>query len=372
VRGLLGIVLAISAAFACVPQSPETAPNPTPLSVESTKREIATLFRQRTSALAKADLAGYQRTFELTRLALRRCLMDEFEIGSRLGASNIGFLEIGKIELYGDYLRAYVNEGFGYQRLYFRKGDGSWIQTEPKDDELGGERTKVVDGLQVAYWGIDEDVIDVLAKSAVQARTMVLENLLSAQSRQPFAIRFYPTRGAAGVVKCSLVGMALINTPGDPFIRFYLYSFDAAGTALTPETVTFLQHEGLHWAQDQYLPAISVRLPWFLAEGWPDYVGQSRSLPEIKYAVCTTPTPTFKQLSDGPPAAPQELFVQYYAFANTMVEFLFAKFGREAYPRLLTAYKDSVNAEVNFPKVLGATPAQFYDGWLTFAKTKYC
>jgi len=376
-RRLLGLVLAVMAVAACsaAPAPPSSAPPTTAAAqvTEATKGEIVALFQRRLEALGKRDLVGYQKTFELTRLALRRCLMDAFDIAGRQGAPSLP--DVTKVEAYGEYVRAYVSEGFGYRRLYFRRAEGGWIQTEPKDDELGGEKTKTVDGLQLAYWGIDEDVIDVIAKSSIQARTMVLQNLLSAESREPFGIRFYPTRSVAGVVNCAVVGTHLINTPSDPFVRIYRYWFDGAGTELSSDTVTFIQHEGLHWAQDQYIPAISVRLPWFLAEGWPDYIGQSRSLPTMKNVICNTPTPTFKQLSDGliiAPDTPQELPGQYYSFANTMVEYLYAQFGKDAYARLLTAYKDGVNADVNFPKVIGITPVQFYDGWLAFAKKKYC
>lgn len=377
IRGLLGLFLAVSAVVACAPATSapgSSSPTIAPAQVtESTKGEIQALFQRRMEALGRRDLAGYQKTFELTRLALRRCLSDAFDVAARLGVPAAP--DVSKVEQYGDYVRAYVNEGFGYRRLYFRKAEGAWIQTEPTDAELGGEKTKTVDGLLVAYWGIDDGVIDVMAKSAIQARTTVLQNLLSPQSREPFAIRFYPTRGVAGVVNCAVVGTALINNPTDAFVRLYRYWFNSTGTALSPDTITFIQHEGLHWAQDQYIPAISVRLPWFLVEGWPDYIGQSRSLPTMRNVLCGTPTPTLKQLSDGvllTPETPQELSAQYYSFANTMVEYLYAQFGKDAYAKLLTAYKDGVNADVNFPKVLGVTPVQFYDGWLASAKKKYC
>ena len=270
--------MTLAALIACTPTP--TAPGTGSQTVapaevdESTKGEIEALFTRRMDALSKRDLAGYQKTFELTRLALRRCLSDAFDVALRQGVPAAP--DVSKVEQYGEYVRAYVNEGFGYRRLYFRKADGGWIQTEPTDAELGGEKTKTVDGLQLAYWGIDEDVIDVMAKSSIQARTMVLQNLLSAESREPFGIRFYPTRSVAGVVHCAVVGSHLINTPSDPFVRIYRYWFDPTGTALSPQTITFIQHEGLHWAQDQYIPAVTVRLPWLLAEGWPDYVGQSR------------------------------------------------------------------------------------------------
>ena len=95
----------------------------------------------------------------------------------------------------------------------------------------------------------------------------------------------------------------------------------------------------------------------------------------MRNVLCNTPTPTFKQLSDGvliTPETPQELPGQYYSFANTMVEYLYLQFGKDAYAKLLLAYKDGVNADVNFPKVLGVTPTQFYDGWVASSKKKYC
>jgi hypothetical protein len=355
------------------PANPSGAVAAPPQITENTRGEIVAVYERRYDALRKRDLSAYQKTFEVTRLALRRCFMDSFDVAGRQGVPTVP--DVGKVDVYGDYVRAYVNEGFGYRRLYFRKTDSGFIQSEPTDAELGAEKTKTFDGLQLAYWAIDEDIIDVIAKSSLQARASVLRNLLSPETREPFGIRFYPTRSIASVVNCAVVGSHLINTPSDPFVRMYRYWFNKDATELSPDTITFIQHEGLHWAQDQFIPAINVRLPWFLAEGWPDYIGESRSLPTMRNVICNTPTPTFKQLADGliiTPETPQELPGQYYSFANTMVEYLYLQFGKDAYPRLLTAYKDGVNAEVNFPKVLGVTPAQFYDGWLAFAKKKYC
>lgn len=376
-RRRLALILAVAAVVACTPAPAAPSASPTTAAAqvtESTKGEIVAILQRRLDALGRRDLAAYQKTFEVTRLALRRCLMDSFDIAGRQGTGNVP--DVGKVEAYGEYVRAYVSEGgFGYRRVYFRQSAGGLIQTEPMDAELGGEKTKTVDGLQLAYWGIDEDVIDVLARFSIQARTLVLQNLLGPQARGPFAIRFYPTRTVAGVVNCAVLATAPVNVETDPFARIYRYWFNATGTEVSAETITTIQHEGLHWAQDQYIKGITARLPWFLAEGWPDYIGESRSVAAKRNVLCNTQAPTFKLLNDGliiTPETPQELPGQYYSFANTMVEYLYAQFGKDAYPRLLTAYKDGVNADVNFPKVLGVTPAQFYDGWLAFAKKKYC
>jgi hypothetical protein len=55
-----------------------------------------------------------------------------------------------------------------------------------------------------------------------------------------------------------------------------------------------------------------------------------------------------------------------------MVEYLFAQFGRDAYKQLLAVYKEGVDPNVNYPKVLKVTPEQFYSGWIASAKKKYC
>jgi hypothetical protein len=78
---------------------------------------------------------------------------------------------------------------------------------------------------------------------------------------------------------------------------------------------------------------------------------------------------------DGPDADPNvtpERVVQLYAYANTMVEYLYATFRKDAYWDFLAAYKDTVDPQLTYPKVLGVTPSQFYAGWLAFAKKKYC
>jgi hypothetical protein len=231
-----------------------------------------------------------------------------------------------------------------------------------------------VSGVDIDYWAIDDDVIDAIGKGVVQARDLVVKNLMST-SQTPFGIRFYPTRSLEGVQGCRVVGFHLPNKPDDKYIRFFLYWFTADFKSLSPATISFIQHEGLHWAQDQFIPGISARTDWWLTEGWPDFIGQSRSVDTKRSVICTTKTPTFKQLVDGPPDLPEtppEEAPRYYAFANSMVEYLYAQFGPDAYKQLLTVYKEGVDPNVNYPKVLKVTPDQFYTGWLAFAKKKYC
>jgi hypothetical protein len=272
-------------------------------------------------------------------------------------------------------VRAYVQEGAnGARRIFFRQlAGGKWVQTEPKDDELGGEKKTTVEDIQIDYWGIDQDVIDSLGKGALAARKVVLDNLLSDTRRDPLAIRFYPTRSVSGIQGCTVVGFHLTNVATDPYVRFFRYWFNNDGSVSAP-TITFITHEWLHWAQDQFSPGVTARLPWWLVEGWPDYVGQSRGESTIKFVVCQTSTPTLKQLEDGAaPDSPPELSPQYYAFANSMVEYLYATYGgKEAYRKLALGFKEDARPAVTFPKVLSITPEAFYDGWKSASKKKYC
>lgn len=373
--------LALSALFAsCGPSTPVT---PAPSDggkvaiTEKTAGEIEALLQKRTETMQNKDLAGFQATFDGTRSALRRCQGEAFEIASRLGTGAAP--KVGKVEPYLDqYVRAYVgSQANGYQRLYFRKEGGRWLVTEPKDDELGGDRAKTIGGIDLTYYGIDDDIVDVYAKAGASARDFVL-TILRGKTGTPFGLRIFPTRGAAGpTVACGVGGFHLPNNPNDHFIRLFgnFLTVRAGFTEMTDQTVALIRHEGLHWAQDQFIPGISVRLDWWLAEGWPDYIGELRALATKRQVICTTPTPTFKQLVDGLPLTPEtppELPAQYYSFANSMVEYLYTTFGKDAYFDLMAAYKESVDPKITYPKVLKVTPEQFYDGWKVWSKQKFC
>jgi hypothetical protein len=375
------IVLASAVlAAACTGPAPVVSPAPTgPEKVQVTDRtkdEIQAVVQAQRDAILKRDLKAYQATFDGERLALRRCKTESFDVAGRTGTALDA--RVVKVEPYGDtYVRAWVDEGGdrGVARAYFRRVEGRWVQTEPTKDEVGAEKKTTIEGIDIEYWAIDEDVVAALGKGTVAARDSVVENQLT-EAKRMFGIRFYPTRTVAGIVECLVVGFHIPNQKEDKFIRFFRYWFTSDLASLSPSTISFIQHEGLHWAQDQFIPGISARLDWWLTEGWPDYIGKSRTEAYKKATICTAPAPTLKQLADGPrtdlPEFPQEEAVRYYAFANTMIEFLYTRFGPSAYRDLLVAYKDLASAAQNFPKVLKVTPDEFYTGWLAFAKQKYC
>jgi len=380
VKRVLAAIVAITVSVGCsAAPAPSASASASAAAVkpqinEQTRGAIQALLQKQHDTMATRDQTAFAATVDPDRLALKRCANESYDIATRQGVGAVP--QVGKIEAYLDtYVRAYVQEGAtGLRRIFFRQtADGKWVQTEPKDDELGGEKKTTVEDIQIDYWGIDQDVVDALGKGTLAARKVVLDNLLSPSRRDPLAIRFYPTRSVSGIQGCTVVGFHLTNVASDPYVRFFRYWFNADGT-ISPATITFMSHEWLHWAQDQFSAGITARLPWWAVEGWPDYVGQSRTDDTKKFVVCQTATPTLKQLEDGAdPNAPPELSPQYYAFANTMVEYLYAQYGGiDAYRRLALGFKDDARSAIVFPKVLNITADQFYDGWKAAAKKKYC
>ena len=378
----LSIALAIVGAACTSSASPAASPSgPEKITVtDKTASELVAVMNAWEAAIGKKDLAGFQATIDLTRAAFRRCQTETFDIAARQGFTPFE-VKVAKVEPYLDtYARAYVGDDLnGYSRMYFRREGGKWIRSEPLDSELGGDQTKTINGLQLSYYGIDNDVIDKYAASGNDARTFLLKQAEGHTSTgQAFGLRIFPTRGAAGpTVGCGVAGFHLTAVANDPFIRLFsnALSFKTDLSTVTESTASIIRHEGLHWLQDQFISGITARMPFWLVEGWPDFVGQSRSVAAKKNVVCNTTTPTYKQLEDGvlqTPETPPELPGQYYSFANTMVEYVYKIGGANAYWDLMTAYKAGVDAKVNLPQVLHLSPDAFYSGWLTWAKQTYC
>ena len=372
-------LLAGLTASGCVGSGPGTSPAPSSapkvVITGRTPSEIEALLRTRQQALASKDLKAFQATIDMTRLTFRRCQQEVFDVAARQGASPDA-RSVGKIEPYLDsYVRAYVDDGSGFRRLYFRRDGDGWLLTEPKESELGGEKTKTVDGLELSYWGIDEDIIEGFAQAGLETRAFLLK-LARVTPSKPYALRLFPTQDAAGPgARCSIAATASTAARSDQYLRFYLYWTGPDFKSPSDYLRAVLTHEGLHWLQEQTVPGINSRLDWWMVEGWPDYVAQTRSANAITFSLCRTTTPTFKQLVDGPYADPNvapERIAQFYAFANSMIEYLYASFAENAYWDLLQAYRETVDVNVNYPKVLGVAPAEFYGGWLAFAKKKYC
>ena len=333
------------------------------------------MLERRQAALVFKDLHAFQATVDLTRPAFRRCQQETFDAAARQGFAGEA-VNVIKVEPYGDgYVRAYVQDGSnGLERRYFRRDGDRWILTEPKIEELGGERSRVVDGVRVDYWGIDEDIVGFVGSEAAATRGFLTPYANSA-IRDPYSVKLIPTRETAGIVACQFVAFANSRDEHAPFIGIWQLWLSPSLDRVSDYEQAILRHEGLHYLQDQFSHSITVRLDWWLIEGWPDYIAKSRSRFDIVAAVCRTTVPTLKRIIDGVPTEPDtppELTADYYAFANSMVEYVYATYGAQSYWDLVALYKDNVDYRVNYPKIFKVDPDAFYQGWLAFAKKKYC
>jgi hypothetical protein len=333
------------------------------------------VLRRRQTALEGKDLRSFQATVDLTRPAFRRCQQETFDTAVRQGHA-AERISVVKIELYRDaYVRAYIDvPSRGIERLYFRRDGDHWILTEPKVDELGGEHSRVVDGIRVDYWGIDEEVVGFVGQEAAATRDFLLP-YANSTIRDPYSVRLIPTRESAGIVACYFIAFANTRDERAPYIGMWRLWLAPSLDRVSDYEQTVLRHEGLHYVQDQFSHNINVRLDWWLVEGWPDYIAKTRSQAAIVAAVCASAVPTLKRIIDGVPIEPDtppELTGSYYAVANSMIEYVYATYGSKGYWDLLALYKDDVDYRVNYPKVFKVEADAFYEGWLAFAKKKYC
>lgn len=373
-RWLFVLALFVLAACEAAPAAPTTAGRI--VIGPETQRELESVLQKKADAVRRQDLGAFQSTIDLTRASFRRCWQQAFDEAGR-GSAQFGTFgtKIVKLEPYLDtYVRAYVqDDATAISRRYFRREGTNWLLTEPREEELGGMRTKTVSGLDLAYWGIDEDISDAIASEGLATRTFLAEQLRG-PARDPFAIRVYPTRGATPPQACRAVGQTPLNAAADPYIRVFAVWLAPSLTALSDETRALFRHEGLHWVQEQFIPGIAVRLDWWLLEGWPDYVAQAPR-PGTGQLVCAGRTPPLSELRRGAlddPSTPTELASQYYVYAHSMVEYLYVRFGPDAYWGFMTAYQSTMNIDVIYPDVIHETADQFYADWLAWAKKKYC
>lgn len=377
-RRLLATAATVAFAATCVsstPAGPAASPTLTPLVVtDATRGELEATLQARSTALATKNLPAFQATVDLTRPAFRRCQQETFEIAARQGGSAEA-TRIAQVEAYGDaYVRAYIDEGRGLFRVYFRKDGERWILTEPKIDELGGERSKTISGIRVDYWGIDEDVVGLIGAAAAETRDYI-KAYANSPLKDPYHVKLIPTRETAGIVGCNFTAFAQSRDEHAPEIGVWKAWYSVDLRSVSDPMLAVFHHEGLHYLQDQFIHNITVRLDWWLIEGWPDYIAQTTGRGTIRASLCTGTLPTLKRLVDGVPTEPDtppELTTQYYALANTLVDYVYATKGPQAYWDLLTLYKDVPDYRVQYPKVFGLEPDAFYAGWLAYAKKKYC
>jgi len=381
-RGLALVLCLLIATNSC--GSPNATVDNAVRVTDSTKAELTALLKTREDAIGRSDQRAFEGTYDVTRPAFRRWQAEEFADAATLGPRLLG--KIVDVQPYLDrYVRAWVEEsseragwpkGVELTRLYFRREAGRWLLTEPRADELGGERTKSLGGHTLTYYGLDEDLADLFLDEYRTARDLAAK-LAPAPLRADFSARIVPTAEIAGPGQQGIIAMGADRAGIQLFP--WAISLDSSRTRLSDVTLFEYRAGGLIWMREQLLPGIVPRLqqaPWLL-EGW--QLHQAWTGPRDFYQpVCAgVPVLTLKQLTDGlpppgSPAATLNVGSQYYTLERTMGEYFDATFGLTAYWDLIKEFVPSVDAKANMLKVLHVTPDEFYANWLVWAKKKYC
>jgi len=368
-------VAALVLPLACGP------PAVAPASSDTVRAEIQALYDRRVAALAKGDARELEATYDTSRPALRRANNELLE-WARRGFPE-GPLRVVAIEPYDDtYMRAYVHHDteliFGIASAshavaeYVRRIDGRWVLSEPLDNELGASRERTGDGVTVTHFAIQDDLAPLVHDAARRARTEVTRFAprgLVGDTK----VTLYPTVTALGPGWARLVYVRLL-----PDIRLAPISL---GTDRTTRSLSDITQFVVRLAvavqlREQIQPGIGARLAndTWLNDGWSGFAAGAAERPDFFRAACGGVAPlTLKDVSQEVSFTSYSRdYPTYYAYQAAMVEYLYERYGPQAYWDLLVAFRADADSRVTFPKVLKITPDAFYADWLVWAKKKHC
>jgi hypothetical protein len=360
---------------------------------------IEAVLQKRATAVVGNDVASFRSTVDDARPALRRTQQDLFDMMRMRGGSTM--TKVLKLETYGAYTRAYVDDSpelmllgaagpLSYKRVYFRQEAGTWLLTEPKVDELGAEKRQRIGDVDVEYWAIDDDIVEVVAREVTTLRAEVAK-MIPSMNKSPISLRLYPTSESIGLAIVSGAAASHpINIARDPTFRLYDLWWAASPSELAPFSRFVLRDQLLGMAREQLAPLAYVRMDWWLRHG----LGHASGGPDMGDAmrgVCAEPL-AWKQMFDGPqkddamgggglgmggdtfvptyeafmsPTAPRA-----FAEARSMVEYLRAVHGEHAYWDLVIAYGDGAGSSAAYATAINLSPERFYSEWLTWARAR--
>lgn len=350
--------------------------------------DIQRLFDVGLAAIGTGDGLSFERTIDPNApAAFWRMQRQRFSDWSTYGAK-VAF-KVLKVEPYtGSYSRVWTevtdwtpleSEPISYKRSYVRRDEGGWLLTEPPVALLGGEKLRSVEGIDIRYWGIDEDVIGAAESELATSRRVALTAVPPFSRSSTWTVTLYPTAETAGPNwSCCAPVIATGNALSIyPITVGFTSSLDRWGS----QPRFYARTGALIWAREQAMPGISGRLAndWWLDGGWAGAVAHTQlgSSGFYKPACAGVGLPSLQQLRNGPPHAGTPGWTAdaqdpYYSLARTMNEYLLATYGSEKYWDLISAFAQDVNSGANFTNVVGTTPERLYADSLSWAKKKYC
>lgn len=358
---------------------------------------IEAVLQKRAIAVASNDEAAFRSTVDATRPALRRAQQDLFDMMRARGVGGSTMTKVLKLEAYGAYTRAYVDDSpelmllgtsgpRSYLRVYFRQEGGAWLLTEPKIEELGAQQRHRIGDIEIEQWAIDDDIVEIVAREVTGLRSE-LTGTVPGTPVPAVSLRLYPTSETIGLA--GIPGAAAahpINAGRDATIRIYALWWASSPGALAPFSRFVLRDQLLGMAREQLAPLAYLRMDWWLRHGL-GYAAAGPDPGDTTRGMCAEPL-TWKQMFDGPrkedamggagmggdtlaptysafmsPIAPRA-FIQ----ARSMIEHLRAVHGGRAYWDLVLAYADGSGPSAAYAKAISLLPERFYSDWLTWAR----
>jgi len=348
-----------------------------------TRAEVEAVYAKRADALARGDLASFEATYDQARAALRRWQADEFS-DARQGLIFERVRSVQRVEPFGEsYVRAYVDVVtdviFGVEspshviRAYFRRVGDRVVLSEPIESELGAQRSRTDGLITVTYREIDDELGPLVLLEMANARSRV-ERFAPRGFASAVTIRLVPTAAALGP---NWESHTLTQADDSRAVGTWAplaMGVDPSLHGMAEMSRAVVQSELARFLRGQVVPNIHSRLiaDQWLSDGWIHYVSGATRADFFKPVCAGVPAPTLSELSLPPNMRSGLDYAIRYGFQRSMVEYMYERFGSTAYWDLLAAYMTDASARVTFPKVLKATPDQYYADWLAWAKKKLC
>jgi len=335
----------------------------------STRAAITELLDRRVTAARANDLDRFMGTVDPARVFLRNCEQQRFEAEARLGlSSRAPTLVLGATDTYGSYVRAWVHDPLGWQRIFLRNDGYRWYLSEPTSAELGDEQSRDYSGIKVTFRDVESDLADAVGHEA----ELILPSVMAQAPTPPtrlFSVRIATLTGTAG--RCFVAGRA--SGYGATVLTLVQVRLTERLDRLSADTTDTLRHEALHWVQLDHSSDAMMAMDWWLIEGWPFLIANDPSRGLRAASVCAPGLPTYSTLRFGPgPDDPPEVVTREYVVASLLVERLGTVYGAKAYWHIVDAFAKEIEATRSYQSAIATDGPSFYAAWSDEARRQYC
>ena len=297
---------------------------------DKTSLEVAAVLDKWVIALRTHDLDAFRATLDGSRPLFTECQELVFQTYARTGQALPYRFNLGRVDRYKEYVRAFAYWSGGWERIYFRHDDSGWKRSEPLVSEIGDKQTRAYGTTALEFWGIDADIADVVGDAIPAARAFAVAQGGPAPTND-FSVRVTPIEGLGP--RCGYSGTASGSAiAGRTLITIRNPLFVAGYEHLADETIRTLEHEALHWVQREYSRDAMTAMPWWMVEGWPTARADKPNSSMIAAAFCDKPSLTWTDLSNGPRSTDGfETVHRYYTLAGGLVDELDRQYPANAY-----------------------------------------